>query len=84
MQGKEEDWQKYLLPAGLCESLDARVSQLVDLDWGNSSEHLREITGNKVPSKVFAGMRILCISPDYVPVPKARRVSLCRDGFGLC
>ena len=83
MQGKEEDWQQYLLPAGLCESLDARVSQLVDLDWGNSSEHLREITENKVPSKVFAGMRILCVSPDYVPVPKARRVSLSRVHVGL-
>ncbi|KAH9935032.1 BRCT domain-containing protein [Fomitopsis serialis] len=71
--GKEKDWQQYLLPAGFCESLDARVSQLVDLDWGNSDEHLRDITGNQVASKLFANKRILCVAPDYVPIAKAKK-----------
>ncbi|KZT70132.1 hypothetical protein DAEQUDRAFT_668140 [Daedalea quercina L-15889] len=70
---QEQDWQQYLLPAGSCEYLNARVSQFVDLDWGNSSEHLHAITENKVASKVFTVKRILCISPEYVPVAKARK-----------
>ncbi|KAL4253141.1 hypothetical protein ABKN59_004146 [Abortiporus biennis] len=70
---KDKDWRPYLLPAGFCESLHARVSQMVDLDWGNSPAHLGEIGGNKVPSKVFKDQTILCISQDFVPLPKISR-----------
>ncbi|KAH9843071.1 uncharacterized protein C8Q71DRAFT_699731 [Rhodofomes roseus] len=71
--GQEKDWQQYLLPAGLCESLDTRVSQLVDFDWGNSVEYLRDVTGNQAALRLFAGKRVLCLAPDYVPVAKSRR-----------
>ncbi|KAI0336523.1 hypothetical protein GY45DRAFT_1266256 [Cubamyces sp. BRFM 1775] len=64
---KDLDWQPYLLPAGFSDHSNARVSQLVDLDWGNSIQHLTEITANLVPPKVFAGKSILCVSPQFVP-----------------
>lgn len=59
----------FLLPAGFCDPLNARVSQLLDLDWGNSVEHLTEIMSNLVPSKLFANQSILCLSPDFMPTP---------------
>ncbi|KAI8998642.1 hypothetical protein BD414DRAFT_475647 [Trametes punicea] len=61
------DWQPYLLPAGFSEHLNTRISQLVDLDWGNCKQHLKEITKNLVPSKVFTGKSILCVSQQFVP-----------------
>ncbi len=61
------DWQPYLLPAGFSEHLNTRVSQLVDLDWGNSIEHLKGITENLVAAKVFADMAILCVHTLFVP-----------------
>ncbi|KAI0374885.1 hypothetical protein BV20DRAFT_961101 [Pilatotrama ljubarskyi] len=64
---EDTDWQPYLLPAGFSEHLNTRVSQLVDLDWGNSEQHLSEITENLVPAKVFSGKSILCISRQFVP-----------------
>ena len=67
LQRKDLDWQPYLLPAGFSDHSNARVSQLVDLDWGNSKQHLTEITANLVPPKVFEGRSILCISPQFVP-----------------
>ncbi|KAG1756675.1 uncharacterized protein EDB91DRAFT_1093869 [Suillus paluster] len=63
------DWQPFLLPAGFSESLSARVSQLVDLDWGNCKEHLIDIMSNTVASKLFSGKTILCIGADFVPLP---------------
>lgn len=54
------------------------MSQLVDLDWGNSIHHLTEVNANLVAPKVFADASILCISPDFVPSrqkgKKVRRV----------
>jgi len=70
---EEKDWQPYLLPGGFCERLNARLSQLVDCDWGASPDHLEDIMGNPVPPKIFAGNTILCISPDFVPASKASR-----------
>ncbi|KAI0780946.1 hypothetical protein BD413DRAFT_463455, partial [Trametes elegans] len=64
---RDLDWQPYLLPAGFSEHFETRVSQLVDLDWGNSIHHLSDISANSVPSKVFMGMSMLCISPLFVP-----------------
>ncbi|RPD66131.1 hypothetical protein L226DRAFT_609030 [Lentinus tigrinus ALCF2SS1-7] len=68
MSGPENmDWHRYLLPAGFSEHLNARVSQMVDLDWGSSIHHLMDITANLVAPGVFADKTILCISPDFVP-----------------
>jgi hypothetical protein len=66
----EEDWQPYLLPQGTSQTLDARVSQFVDLDWCNSTDHLTDIMKNKVASKLFDGSSILCLGADFVPDPK--------------
>ncbi|OCH92215.1 hypothetical protein OBBRIDRAFT_727222 [Obba rivulosa] len=83
----ERDWQAYLLPAGFCDPLNARVSQLVDLDWGNSVEHLTEIMSNLVPSKLFADQSILCLSPEFMPAPPkaSRKVStdIVRESGGM-
>ncbi|KAH9946119.1 uncharacterized protein BXZ73DRAFT_37633, partial [Epithele typhae] len=65
-QGHDKDWQPYLLPAGFSDRLEARVSQMVDLQWGNSVHYMSDITKNRVPHKVFNGMAILCISPEFV------------------
>ncbi|CAL1704626.1 unnamed protein product [Somion occarium] len=61
------DWHPYLLPAGMSETLDARVSQFVDLDWGSSHSHLHDIMADKVPAKLFRKKNIVCLSPDFVP-----------------
>ncbi|KAI9064428.1 hypothetical protein FKP32DRAFT_1649987 [Trametes sanguinea] len=61
------DWQPYLLPAGFSNHLHTRVSQLIDVDWGNSKHHLTDIATSQVPSKVFSGKSIICVSPDFVP-----------------
>ncbi|KAG2157211.1 hypothetical protein DEU56DRAFT_722795 [Suillus clintonianus] len=62
------DWQSVLLPAGFSETLSARVSQLVDLDWGNCKEHLSDIMSNTVASKLFSGKTVLCLGADLVPL----------------
>ncbi|EJF65854.1 hypothetical protein DICSQDRAFT_77708 [Dichomitus squalens LYAD-421 SS1] len=69
----EAQWRPYLLPAGYSEQLEARVSQMVDIDWGTSDHHLTDVAANKVASKVFAETSILCISSDYVPAKKAKK-----------
>jgi hypothetical protein len=71
----------YMLPQGFSEHLNARVSQLVDLDWGNSIHHLTDIMSNQVASKLFADQSVLCFSVDFVPLPKGKKViqnSTCR------
>ena len=50
------------------------MSQMVDIDWGTSDHHLTDVAANKVPSKVFAELSILCVSSDYVPVKKSKKV----------
>ncbi|KAH7919016.1 hypothetical protein BV22DRAFT_1108220 [Leucogyrophana mollusca] len=67
------DWQPFLLPAGFSDFLNARVSQLIDLDWGNSQEHLTEIMSNLAASKLFTDKSILCVGADFVPLPKTRK-----------
>lgn len=69
MQDHQQEWKSYLLPAGTSETLHARISQTIDLDWGNSTEHLEEIMDNQVPSKLFDGKTVLCLSPCFVPPP---------------
>ena len=50
------------------------MSQMVDIDWGTSDHHLTDVAANKVPSKVFAELSILCVSSDYVPIKKSKKV----------
>ena len=69
---QEAEWRAFLLPAGYSEQLEARVSQMVDIDWGTSDHHLTDVTANKVASKVFAEMAVLCISADFVPSKKSK------------
>lgn len=64
----EKDWQPFILPAGYCDTLNARVTQLLDLNWGNSIEYLTEIMSNPVAPKIFAGKSVLCVAPEWVPV----------------
>lgn len=52
------------------------MSQMVDIDWGTSDHHLTDVAANKVASKVFAEMTILCISADFVPSKKSKKVRL--------
>jgi len=66
------DWQPFLLPAGYSDTLGARVSQLVDLDWGNCTEHLTDIMENEVPIKLFSQKTVLCIGSELVPLPPNR------------
>jgi hypothetical protein len=54
--------------------LDARPSQQIDVDWGNSVHQLKHIMSNTVASKLFAEKSILCVGPEMVPQPKGKRV----------
>ncbi|KAI3610842.1 dna damage repair protein [Moniliophthora roreri] len=58
-----KDWSQYLLPQGFSETLKIRTSQLVDMDWGNSPEHTKNIIDNRAPAKLFAHCNILCEQP---------------------
>lgn len=60
-------WRSYMLPAGYAMSLNALVSQTVDLHWGNSSEHMHDIMSNLVPPRVLEGKSVLCFGPDLLP-----------------
>ncbi|KIO13688.1 hypothetical protein M404DRAFT_993230 [Pisolithus tinctorius Marx 270] len=68
-----EDWQPFLLSAGYSDALGARVSQLVDLDWGNCSEYLQDILSNRVSPKLFSDRKFLCIGADFVPPYRGRK-----------
>lgn len=80
-QQQDVPWYPYLLPAGMSEILDARVSQFVDLDWGNSPAHLTDIMSYNVPPKVFRGKSLLCLSVDYLP--KTTKTKAVRLSFPL-
>ncbi|KAH7913741.1 hypothetical protein BJ138DRAFT_1133891 [Hygrophoropsis aurantiaca] len=71
----EWEWQPFLLPAGFSEPLNARISQLIDMDWGNSLEHVTEIMSNLAASKLFTDKSILCLGAEFVPTPKSRKAS---------
>lgn len=63
------DWPYHLLPAGYSDTLAARVTQMVDLDWGTTLDHLTGIMSNKVPTKLFSNMSILVLGQEYFPPP---------------
>ncbi|KAG6332536.1 hypothetical protein ID866_6555, partial [Astraeus odoratus] len=67
------DWQPFLLPAGYSDALGARISQLVDLDWGNCTEYLQDILSNKVAPKLFSNKTFLCVGSDFVPPHRNRK-----------
>lgn len=67
-------WEMFLLPAGFSDTLGARVSQMVDLDWGSSLDHLQGIMANRVPQKILKGASVLCLGADLLPLP-AKKVS---------
>jgi len=71
--GEEKDWLGYLLPQGYSAILNARPSQQIDVDWGNSVHQLKDIMSNAVASKLFAEKSILCVGPEMVPQPKGKR-----------
>jgi hypothetical protein len=75
-QGEEKEWTAYMLPQGYSDRLSARISQQVDVDWGNSVHQLTDIMDNAVPAKVFSNQSILCVGPDMVPQPKGKRVCM--------
>lgn len=68
-EGKQESWSHHLLAAGYSEYLGASVSQLVDLNWGESVEHMTEIMENSVPLKLLAGKSVLCVGKETFPEP---------------
>jgi len=64
-----------MLPQGFSPILNARPSQQVDIDWGNSIHQLKDIMSNAVASKLFDHKTILCVGAEMVSQPKGRRVS---------
>ncbi|KAF8623562.1 hypothetical protein AX15_006332 [Amanita polypyramis BW_CC] len=72
--GEEREWAAYMLPQGYSDTLSARISQQVDVDWGNSVHQLTDVMGNAVPAKVFSNKSILCIGLDMVPQPKGKKL----------
>ncbi|OBZ75416.1 Tumor suppressor p53-binding protein 1 [Grifola frondosa] len=75
----ERTWQSFLLPAGFCDALHTRVSQKVEWDWGLSRECLTEILSGHVPCKPFKDKSVLCLSPDFVPLPARTLKRNCSD-----
>ena len=71
-QGIDTPWSSFLLPAGLSESLGARISQMVDLEWGDSPLHLQELMNNAVAAKILKDARVLCVGTDLLPPKKVR------------
>ncbi|PFH54280.1 hypothetical protein AMATHDRAFT_53168 [Amanita thiersii Skay4041] len=74
LAGEEKEWSAYLLPQGYSDTLSARISQQVDVDWGNSVHQLTDIMDNTVPAKVLQNKSILCVGIDMVPQPKGKRL----------
>ncbi|KIM49330.1 hypothetical protein M413DRAFT_438515 [Hebeloma cylindrosporum] len=70
---EEKEWLGYMLPQGFSPVLNARPSQQVDIDWGNSIHQLKDIMSNTVASKLFERKTILCVGPGMVSQPKGRR-----------
>jgi hypothetical protein len=69
------DWRRYLLPAGYSDSLGARVTQMVDLDWGTTLDHLTGIMSNNVATKLFSKKSVLVLGQEYFPLPaKGKKV----------
>ncbi|KAH9483918.1 hypothetical protein JR316_0003396 [Psilocybe cubensis] len=75
----EKEWTGYLLPQGFSPALKARISQQVDVDWGNSFYQLKDIMSNAVACKLFADKSILCVGPEMVCQPKGKRRAVVDD-----
>ncbi|KAJ7774929.1 hypothetical protein B0H16DRAFT_80035 [Mycena metata] len=60
------DWTMYLLPSGFSDVHQCRVSQFVNMDWGEGSEDMKEILNNPVAHKAFKDNKILCVSRDVL------------------
>ncbi|KAF9484732.1 hypothetical protein BDN70DRAFT_872278 [Pholiota conissans] len=71
--GEEKDWTGFLLPQGYSDALKARLSQQIDIDWGNSIHHLTDIMNNPVARKLYTGKSILCVGHDMICPPKTKR-----------
>lgn len=71
--GEEKEWTAYMLPQGYSDRLSARISQQVDVDWGNSVHQLTDIMDNTVPAKPLNHCSILCVGSDMVPQPKSKK-----------
>jgi hypothetical protein len=70
-----KDWHRYLLPAGYSDSLGAKVSQMVDLNWGKTLDYLTAIMSNNVATKLFSEKSVLVLGPEYFPPPaKGKKV----------
>lgn len=65
--GAEKPWNRYLLPQGHSSLLQMRVSQQVDLDWGNSILQLDKILESPLPLKLYKGSSVLCVGKDMLP-----------------
>ncbi|KAF6765281.1 hypothetical protein DFP72DRAFT_870613 [Ephemerocybe angulata] len=65
--GEEQGWAPFLLPQGYSSGLKIRLSQQVDLDWGNSILHLKQIMDNALPIKLFKGATVLCVGKGMMP-----------------
>ena len=76
-QVETNTWQPHLLAAGFNVQLHYRMSQLVNLDWGEEDRHLERIMYSVAPVKVFSDKNILVISPDFMPQVKGGRKVRC-------
>ncbi|KAJ6547654.1 hypothetical protein B0H19DRAFT_954102, partial [Mycena capillaripes] len=59
---KYPDWMTYLLPSGYSDCYACRVSQFVNVEWGDSPHDIPDIKKNPVAFKAFSGKKILCVS----------------------
>lgn len=60
------NWQEYLLPQGTSQHFQTTVSQFVDLDWGDTQRYVDNIMENRVASKLFDEMNILCVGESFI------------------
>jgi len=66
IQTGDLDWMMHLLPTGFSDFLNCRVSQFVNVDWGDGADDLKDLMNNSVAHKVFKGKKIMCVSPEVL------------------
>ncbi|KAI0035935.1 hypothetical protein K488DRAFT_42135 [Vararia minispora EC-137] len=67
-------WREILLPAGSSSTLSGKMSQHVDLEWGEKEAHMSSAcTDESKAMRVFKDMSILLIGADYLPETKSGR-----------
>ncbi|VDC00648.1 unnamed protein product [Peniophora sp. CBMAI 1063] len=65
-------WHRYLLPAGFSTKLNAKVSQLIDYDWGADTTHMSDVMNASVVQtptvalRPFKGKRMLLVGAEFV------------------